>query len=311
MSGKTKYLASAVILAALPSMLGAAQHEAPKASKEKKRSLSLTKDGDVLWTPSNGGLSKYAFNLPKYGVAEAMRFEDTAALFYLSEISEHEFTVVEYSGPLIEFQFTPKSNSLELSLPVSHRSFAGVKVSDNKEAHVSITGNIIASTTAHSIHQIGVEFGEEIAIEVSGAKLDLGESSEQFYLATASSLDSQKYSISYGQRYWQAIGDFDAAWTVGSEAGNPFAMVQLEKDLGEANAFLRMSTQSNSSPKLEIGLQVYFDGDSLGDWRVSASNSSIKKTAINDLSLGKHRHIGLADQWTSVITPEALRDLHK
>lgn len=311
MSGKTKCLLSAAILAALPTMLGATQHKEPEATQENEPSLSLTKDGDVLWSPSSGGLSKYTFNLPKYGVAEAMRFEDTAALFYLSDISEHAFTVVENSGPLIDVQFTPEGNSIELSLPVSHRSFAGVKVSDNNKADVSITGNIIASTTAHSIHQVGVVFGEEIAIEVSGAKLDLGESSEQFYLATASSLDSQKYSISYGQRYWQAIGDFDAAWTVGSEAGNPFAMVQLEKDLGEANAFLRMSTQSNSSPKLEIGLQVYFDGESLGDWRVSASNSSIKKTAINDLSLDKHRHIGLAHQWISVITPEALRNLHK
>ena len=310
MYGKKKYLASAAILAALPSMLGAIQHDAPKADSQKKPSLSLTKDGDVLWKPSVRGLSKYTFNLPKYGVAEAMRFEDTAALFYLSDISEHEFTVIENSGPLIDMRFTHESNSLELSWPISHRSLAGIKFANNDELDVSITGNLIASTTANSIHQIGIEIGEEIEIDVSGAKLNLGESSEHFYLLTASSLDTQEYSISYGQRYWQAIGDFDTAWAVGSDAGTPYGMLQLEKKLGEANAFFRLSTQSNSSPKLEIGLQINFDGGALGNWRVSASNFSIKKTAIDGSSLSKHRHVSLAPNWMSVVTPQALRDLY-
>ena len=309
MSGKIRALVFTSVLAVLPSMLGAAQHDAQMALSRKEPSLSLKENGDVSWTPSVKGVSKYTFHLPQYGVAEALRFDDTAALFYLSDIKEHKFTAVEDLGPFIDITLTPKSNSFELRWPVSQLAFAGIKITDRDRLNASLTGSMITSSTTHSIYQLGLELGEEIDIEVSGTKLNLGETSEQFYLVTASSLDEQKYSMSYGQRYWQAIGDLDAAWTIGSNAGDPFAMFQLEKDFGTGSAFLRLSTASNSSPEFKIGLEINFDVGVLGDWHIAASNSAIRNAASNDQSLGKHRHLALPPKWTDAITPRNLRDV--
>ena len=297
------------VLVALPAALGATQHDVQAAKSDEEPSLSLKKNGDLTWTPSVRGISKYTFNLPQYGVAEAIRFEDTASLFYLSDIKEREFTVIEDLGPFIDITLSPQSNSIELRWPVSRRAFSGIKVTDRDGLNAYVTGNVITSTTAHSIHQLGVELGEEIEIEVTGTKLNLGESSEQFYQVTASSLDDQRYSVSYGQRYWQAVGDLDAAWVIGSDADDLFAVFQLEKNFGSTSALLRLSTEYNSPPKFEIGLQINFDGGVLGDWRIVASNSANRNDAINEQSLGKHRYLALAPKWTDTITPRSLSNV--
>jgi hypothetical protein len=309
MSGNTKRFIMTCVLVALPAALGATQHDVQAAKSDEEPSLSLKKNGDLTWTPSVRGISKYTFNLPQYGVAEAIRFEDTASLFYLSDIKEREFTVIEDLGPFIDITLSPQSNSIELRWPVSRRAFSGIKVTDRDGLNAYVTGNVITSTTAHSIHQLGVELGEEIEIEVTGTKLNLGESSEQFYQVTASSLDDQRYSVSYGQRYWQAVGDLDAAWVIGSDADDLFAVFQLEKNFGSTSAFLRLSTEYNSPPKFEIGLQINFDGGVLGDWRIVASNSANRNDAINEQSLGKHRYLALAPKWTDTITPRSLSNV--
>lgn len=309
MSGNTKSFIMTCVLVALPAALGATQHDVQAAKSDEEPSLSLKKNGDLTWTPSVRGISKYTFNLPQYGVAEAIRFEDTASLFYLSDIKEREFTVIEDLGPFIDITLSPQSNSIELRWPVSRRAFSGIKVTDRDGLNAYVTGNVITSTTAHSIHQLGVELGEEIEIEVTGTKLNLGESSEQFYQVTASSLDDQRYSVSYGQRYWQAVGDLDAAWVIGSDAGDLFAVFQFEKNFGSTSAFLRLSTEYNSPPKFEIGLQINFDGGVLGDWRIVASNSANRNDAINEQSLGKHRYLALAPKWTDTITPRSLSNV--
>jgi len=297
------------VLVALPAALGATQHDVQAARSDEAPSLSLKKNGDLTWTPSVRGISKYTFNLPQYGVAEAIRFEDTASLFYLSDIKEREFTVIEDLGPFIDITLSPQSNSIELRWPVSRRAFSGIKVTDRDGLNAYVTGSLITSTTAHSIHQLGVELGEEIEIEVTGTKLNLGESSEQFYQVTASTLDDQRYSVSYGQRYWQAVGDLDAAWVIGSDADDLFAVFQLEKNFGSTSAFLRLSTEYNSPPKFEIGLQINFDGGVLGDWRIVASNSANRNDAINEQSLGKHRYLALAPKWTDTISPRSLSNV--
>lgn len=297
------------VLVALPAALGATQHDVQAAKSDEEPSLSLKKNGDLTWTPSVRGISKYTFNLPQYGVAEAIRFEDTASLFYLSDIKEREFTVIEDLGPFIDITLSPQSNSIELRWPVSRRAFSGIKVTDRDGLNAYVTGNVITSTTAHSIHQLGVELGEEIEIEVTGTKLNLGESSEQFYQVTASSLDDQRYSVSYGQRYWQAVGDLDAAWVIGSDADDLFAVFQLEKNFGSTSALLRLSTEYNSPPKFEIGLQINFDGGVLGDWRIVASDSANRNDAINEQSLSKHRYLALAPKWTDTITPRSLSNV--
>lgn len=309
MSGNTKRFIMTCVLVALPAALGATQHDVQAAKSDEEPSLSLKKNGDLTWTPSVRGISKYTFNLPQYGVAEAIRFEDTASLFYLSDIKEREFTVIEDLGPFIDITLSPQSNSIELRWPVSRRAFSGIKVTDRDGLNAYFTGNVITSTTAHSIHQLGVELGEEIEIEVTGTKLNLGESSEQFYQVTASSLDDQRYSVSYGQRYWQAVGDLDAAWVIGSDADDLFAVFQLEKNFGSTSALLRLSTEYNSPPKFEIGLQINFDGGVLGDWRIVASNSANRNDAINEQSLGKHRYLALAPKWTDTITPRSLSNV--
>ena len=309
MSGNTKRFIMTCVLVALPAALGATQHDVQAAKSDEEPSLSLKKNGDLTWTPSVRGISKYTFNLPQYGVAEAIRFEDTASLFYLSDIKEREFTVIEDLGPFIDITLSPQSNSIELRWPVSRRAFSGIKVTDRDGLNAYVTGNIITSTTAHSIHQLGVELGEEIEIEVTGTKLNLGESSEQFYQVTASSLDDQRYSVSYGQRYWQAVGDLDAAWVIGSDADDLFAVFQLEKNFGSTSALLRLSTEYNSPPKFEIGLQINFDGGVLGDWRIVASDSANRNDAINEQSLSKHRYLALAPKWTDTITPRSLSNV--
>jgi len=309
MSGNTKRFIMTCVLVALPAALGATQHDVQAAKSDEEPSLSLKKNGDLTWTPSVRGISKYTFNLPQYGVAEAIRFEDTASLFYLSDIKEREFTVIEDLGPFIDITLSPQSNSIELRWPVSRRAFSGIKVTDRDGLNAYVTGNVITSTTAHSIHQLGVELGEEIEIEVTGTKLNLGESSEQFYQVTASSLDDQRYSVSYGQRYWQAVGDLDAAWVIGSDADDLFAVFQLEKNFGSTSALLRLSTEYNSPPKFEIGLQINFDGGVLGDWRIVASDSANRNDAINEQSLSKHRYLALAPKWTDTITPRSLSNV--
>ena len=123
MSGKTTRFIITCVFVALPAALGATQHDVQAATTNEEPSLSLKKNGDVTWTPSVRGISKYTFNLPQYGVAEAIRFEDTASLFYLSDIKEREFSVIEDLGPFIDITLSPQNNSIALRWPVSRRAF--------------------------------------------------------------------------------------------------------------------------------------------------------------------------------------------
>jgi len=265
-------------------------------------------EGNITWQPTAGGLNKYKIVLPRAGISQAIKYQDTSELFYLSEVLENSF--VNSSSPTnwVDFSLTPALSSVKLHWPISDIFSAKIQLNygDGAKFSYSISGSMITSATPYRYNNVGLSLGDQNELTVNGSILNIGESSEQFYAASISDTYSSGYSASYGQRNWNAFGDFNTAWAIGRADGVGFASFQLERGINQNLGFVRLTTKSGTSPQLDLGMRYNLGGATNSNWSVLVSSNEDGYSALNGPSLGAHRRVNLSNLWRSIVTIDAL-----
>ena len=98
---------------------------------------------------------------------------------------------------------------------------------------------------------------------------------------------------------------------MGAKDGDAFSSVQLEGNIGTAKGFLRLTAQSNASPRLDLGFKYNLRGKQSSNWRVSASSLNGGDNALDGPSMEEHQRAKLARLWSNEVTLEALRYMHQ
>lgn len=313
LSVNRRFSSARVVLATLCFILAAAGAPLGQATADSKAILSPNNGGNLIWEPTARGLSNYSVVIPQDAIERAMRHEDTSALFYLSDISENDLKVSEGTSPWGSLWLARNQAFLDIHWPASELAYVGLQLEHTSKdnLNISATVNAIMASTNHSMHEIGLSMGEEIRLEAIGAVLKLGGMSEQFYVASFSSQGASSHSISYGQRYFEALRKIDFAWAVGTEGRDAFSSAQIEGDAGAARGFLRLTARENTSPILDVGLKFRLQRGRLGNWHVSASSRKKLNTALDGPSLTDHNRAGLIRSWARDVTLKALREAYE
>jgi hypothetical protein len=306
MCGKTFVIVSAGLMTATTALH--ASEDNPKAESKLPEVFVTDTEGNITWQPTAGGLNKYKIVLPRAGVSQAIKYQDTSELFYLSEVLENSFVNSSSPKHWVDLSLTPALSSVKLHWPISDLFSAKMQLNygDGAKLSYSISGSMITSATPYRYNNVGLSLGDQNELMVNGSILNIGETSEQFYAASISDTHSSRYSASYGQRIWNALGDFNTAWAIGRADGVGFASIQLERDINQSLGFVRLTTKSGTSPQFDLGMQYNLGGEKNSNWRVLVSTNEDGYSALDGPSLGAHRRVNLSNLWRPIVTIDAL-----
>jgi hypothetical protein len=306
MCGKTFVIVAAGLMTATTSLH--ASEDDPKEESKLHEELVTDTKGNIIWQPTAGGLNKYKIVLPRAGISQAIKYQDTSELFYLSEVLETPF--VNSSSPKywVDLSLTPALSSVKLHWSISDlfSTKMHLNYSDWAKLSYSISGSIITSATPYGFNSVSLSLGDQNELMANGSILNIGETSEQFYAASISDTHSSRYSASYGQRNWNALGDFNTAWAIGRADGVGFASIQLERDINQSLGFVRLTTKSGTSPQLDLGIRYNLGGTKNSNWRILIASNENGYSALDGPSLGAHRRVNLSNLWRPIVTIDAL-----
>ena len=72
---------------------------------------AASEDG-LVWQPTLNGLARYQLQLPQSGVEDAQKYQDTAALFYLSQKNDLGLQFAEGRENNLKFTLTPEDSKV-------------------------------------------------------------------------------------------------------------------------------------------------------------------------------------------------------
>jgi hypothetical protein len=306
MCGKPFFIIAAGLIIATTALH--ASEDDPKEESKLSEALVTDTEGNITWQPTAAGLNKYKIVLPRAGISQAIKYQDTSELFYLSDVLESSFVNSSSPKHRVDLSLTPAVSSVKIHWPISDLFSAKIQLNydDEPKLSYSISGNMITSATPYRFNSVSLSLGDQNELMVNGSILNIGETSEKFYAASISDSYSSKYSASYGQRNWNALGDFNTAWAIGRADGVGFASFQFERDINQNLGFVRLTTKSGISPRLDLGMHYNLGGAKNSNWRVLVSSNEGGYSALDGPSLGAHRRVNLSKLWRPIVTIDAL-----
>ena len=263
--------------------------------------------GNLVWTPHAGGLSRFSAILPISGVREALTYQDTSSLYYLTEFSEAGLMPYAWGGVSYNLSLVPNDSEFMVAWHLSPSIIGEVGVVDDA-GHYQPAVKLHALFPAETGQLSGLDLSYDTSFEIGWqrAKLHLEEKAETLYYAAWGENNSVWMSLSYGVRYWDAIGDYNIAWSAGLVESNPYAGVRVEQNFDALDGYVGLMFQDSISPRVEFGVTLSFHTDAFGVWTL-AGRSNSGKTALDNRSLGGVRRQALPVLWRRDVTLQRLQ----
>ena len=284
---------------------------AEQANEEtRSRSLQRGGDGSVTWTPTPSGRQRFQYVLPQAAIREALRYHDTASLFYLSRSTEMPIRAVPSRMPNFSVAAAKNGRSARAEWAISHQHWVGLGVSESPNgADWTLTLKANVRPDLAGVTTLSAELGALNIYTIEHSKLGINENSETLFHGSVSDEDKGRLSLSYGQRFWDVISGLDVAWAAGVDQEDPFAAVQLERRINRATGALRLTQKSNASLSVGVGITWAFGGGHRGRWEGGVTHFENTRSALDVRSMGELRRGYLSTLWKQEVTVEALREL--
>jgi len=247
--------------------------------------LNLTEIADTIqeaslpWTPNIFGLSRYNFNLPKYGVQEAVKYNDASALFYLSDVQDDGLSL-EKSRSYFNLTANLENFSLEYTLPITPENSISLETvrDDGFESYLRFTTKTVSATS--SLHSFSAVFAkDDFGASYSGVSLSNDELYETFW--TASTREDK--SLLIGWRWFDVIENLDVAINYSTLGPEHFLNTSLESD----NNFFGLEFDSaRNNARIILGLRYTYStthGLSRNDHLSAQGLPTLKATTRNNL----------------------------
>ena len=236
-------------------------------------------NASLAWKPNIFGLSRYNFNLPKYGIQEAVKYNDASALFYLSDI-EDEGVSLENSHSYFNLAANLENFSLEYTLPITPEnsiSLGSVR-DDGFETYLSFTTKTVSATSG--LHSFSAVFSkDDFGVSYSGVSLSHDELYESFWKAST----REDKSLLIGRRWFDAIKDLDVVINYSTLGPENFLNTSLESDIH----FFGLEFDSvRNDARIILGLRYTYSskhGPSHNDHLSAQGLPTLKATTRNKL----------------------------
>lgn len=158
----------------------------------------------VVWKPSLHGLTRFTLTLPHQGIHEALIYQDTASLFYLSSVVDNGIALAKHDNPSLEILLKAETSSFHyrqdftpaLSLSVGTRF-------ERNETLPLLGGKFRWVAGRNSLQQNSILLSDtDLHLFSSYAKLSPDEQTEEIW---SLSLGLGQERVSYGYRWFDIV----------------------------------------------------------------------------------------------------------
>jgi hypothetical protein len=213
-------------------------------------------DRVIAWKPSLGGLSRNEFRLPARGIADAVKYGDTSALYYLTDKRDTGLNLGQREDASLQIQLGSEISSVSYTVPISAATDFTLVGEVGAQARLGVNLSYKFVGPKLNLNVITASLMEDkISTRIEGVKLSPGEQGENFW-----SIDTQsdgRHAI--GRRWFGVARDFDTALTLGYADARAYLQgaVEFENNLG-GNFFGIRATEQGSAEIL-FGISMKFE----------------------------------------------------
>ena len=207
------------------------------------------------WQPEIEGLTRYTLTFPTSSIDEAIKYQDTSALYYLSRESDPGLGLIAPKNGTFDFAFHEQTFEASFTQPFSPALSYHVGLRVENETALPMIGGSWRSISGH--RQL-----DRIKAGLTGSSADLSwtrtalkgdENAEHIYALSASDTTLE---ASYGTRWFDLFQKTDVLAEVSLNNQDLRLGAQLERRFGSTNGYLGISSAlSSGQSDLVMGLR--------------------------------------------------------
>ena len=201
------------------------------------RAYTLSNDQPLIWTPTSNNLSRYTLKLPELGVKEAIQYQDTASLFYLSQMNDGGLSLLKNETGTFKFRVAPKQSQMQYQHALTQALAVniGIKVEEG-DLTPRVAGEIRSVTGNQGLQQGSLGISKSsLDLYFAHTELNLSETHEKIWTL---SLHTDQLRFAYGRRWFDVIENGSLLAEIGLNNKDPILGVQLEQSYDDVTGYL-------------------------------------------------------------------------
>jgi len=246
----------------------------------------------IVWEPTVDRLSRYTLTLPRHGIQEAIKYSDTAPLFYLSHVNDRGVSLQKEEQGTFYFHVDPTSSRLQYrySLSPALSLSLGVNYEKNNITPL-ITGEFRSVSNTQALHQGSLVLsGPTSNVLLSRTQLNMTESHEKIWVLF---INQNLSRLSYGLRWFEVVPRTNLVGEFSISSEDPALAFQLERSFINSAGYIGIS-MTTVTEKAELFLGVHFNFANSTKVDVTSGSHLLTNSAQ---TLSAQRRIALPYLW--------------
>lgn len=251
----------------------------------------------IIWKPISNGLSGFTLTLPKYGVNEALEYQDTASLFYLTSVDNTGLSLVKDKKGEFEFSFQPKLSAFQYSRAVTPVFSFGIGAEFNAgDNRPFLAGEFRSVTGRRGLQQRIVQLSKaSLDLLFTSTELSANENAEKIL---SLSLNSSQGRLGFGRRWFEVIHEANLLAEIGLiDEGIGFGL-QVERTFNFSTAYIGSFTNAVSK-ETETFWGIKYEFGHGSQLKLESNRNLVSSYAQ---SLGSTRRSALPGLWRDNIS---------
>ena len=211
----------------------------------------------IIWRPAVDGLTRYQLRLPRSGVRDALKYQDSSALFYMSQTSDLGLQLVRDQIGEINVSLVPEHSRAKYThtQSLTHQLSFHLGVEVDSETAGPALGVSWRNVTNHiQLDQTTAALtGNRLNVSWTRTKLSSADHLERLYSVSSHAGD---FKASFGTRWFDFFQSTDMLAEVGVDDDAFVIGAQLERGIGSAAVFLgAVSNLSSGNTDFSLGVE--------------------------------------------------------
>ena len=170
--------------------------------------------GPIVWRPVSDQLTRFTLTLPTFGIGEAIKYQDTTSLYYLSDVEDKGLSLVKDVNGAFDFYLKPGLSVYQYRHPITPSISLSPGTKLYEDEHIPIlTGEYRLVTGDLSLQRNYLEVSSSfVSLTIDRTELSPSDNLEQIWSA---SFGSNLTRMSYGLRWFDVIGNENVLAEIG------------------------------------------------------------------------------------------------
>ena len=258
---------------------------------------------DLLWRPASSEFTRFEVILPRAGIEEALRHDDSSTLYYLASVRDSGIKLLPKSQPTYALSWAPEGLEASARFSVAPNYFVTVGASTSGSAPTPLTElEYVTSPDPWSVSIVTAGYNGGPSIGYALTQLSSDETFETYW-SLSYEAHGGTIAAGYGATWFSCLAEIDCAAGADWAGEEVTAGIELRRDFDDFTGVARVTLPSNERPTLAIGLTRHF-----GNSSAKISSSGHRPDILGSLSLKGLRDRGLPAAWHRDISLSGIRD---